>query len=196
MDADYSKAALLRFIETTRRQGLYNTNTADGYRAAATRLLEDLADGDDVRDVDVDAAVAKYHNRHPGELTPGSLRTYENRLRRVLAEFVKYTEAPADYKPRVRRLARTKGVREAVSALGLAVVGRGDLTASEAAIAGTGDVFDSTGPSPSPSLVMNYPLRDNFMAQVVLPRNLTTEEARRLCAFIRTLAADFVAQDF
>ncbi|MGH8736412.1 MAG: hypothetical protein ACREVC_03520, partial [Burkholderiales bacterium] len=54
-----------------------------------------------------------------------------------------------------------------------------------------GDIVDATVTPASPALVMQYPLRENFAAQVVLPRNLTLDEARRLCAFIRTLAADF-----
>lgn len=32
-----------------------------------------------------------------------------------------------------------------------------------------------------------YPLRPDFTAQVVLPRDLTTAEAKRLCAMIETL---------
>jgi hypothetical protein len=41
-------------------------------------------------------------------------------------------------------------------------------------------------------MAMQYPLREDFIAQVLLPRGMTSEEARRLCAFIRTLAVDFV----
>jgi hypothetical protein len=41
-------------------------------------------------------------------------------------------------------------------------------------------------------LCYEYPLRRDhsctFMAQVVLPRDLTTNDAERLCAFIMTLA--------
>ena len=194
MDPDYSKVALFRFIETAQRQGLFNPNTGAGYRAAASRLLDDVADGDDVRGIDVETAVVKYHNRHPGELAPESLRSYENRLRRLLAEFAKYNEAPADYKPRRRGVARGRVIRDVVESLGLSVVGRGDLAASEAAATGAGSAFDASSPTPSPSLAMSYPLRENFVAQVVLPRNLTTDEARRLCAFIRTLAVDFAPE--
>jgi hypothetical protein len=43
-------------------------------------------------------------------------------------------------------------------------------------------------------MAMSYPLRDNFVAQVLLPRNMSTDEAKRLCAFIRTLATDFLPE--
>ena len=40
----------------------------------------------------------------------------------------------------------------------------------------------------SKPLVLDYPLRSNYMAQIVIPPDLTTEEALRLCAFIDALA--------
>ena len=36
-------------------------------------------------------------------------------------------------------------------------------------------------------LALDFPLRPDFMAQVVVPRNLTAAEAKRLCAFLLTL---------
>jgi len=41
-----------------------------------------------------------------------------------------------------------------------------------------------------PWLALDYPIRPDFMAQVVVPRNLTMAEARRLEAFIMSLAID------
>lgn len=40
----------------------------------------------------------------------------------------------------------------------------------------------------TPRHCYEYPLRPDFMAQAVLPRNLTAQEAKRICAFIMTLA--------
>ena len=41
-----------------------------------------------------------------------------------------------------------------------------------------------------PSLCLPFPIQsgdDRFMAQVVVPRNMSEAEADRLCAFIKTL---------
>jgi len=35
----------------------------------------------------------------------------------------------------------------------------------------------------------DFPMRPGYLAQVVLPRDLTKEEAARLCAFVMSLAA-------
>jgi len=39
----------------------------------------------------------------------------------------------------------------------------------------------------TPALCLDYPLRRDFLAQLVVPQDLTELEARRLCAFIATL---------
>jgi hypothetical protein len=41
------------------------------------------------------------------------------------------------------------------------------------------------------SIALGYPLRPDLLAQVVVPRDLTLEEARRMGAFLVTLAVDF-----
>jgi hypothetical protein len=40
-------------------------------------------------------------------------------------------------------------------------------------------------------IALHYPLRADTLAQVVVPRDLTVEEARRMGAFLLTLAVDF-----
>lgn len=38
------------------------------------------------------------------------------------------------------------------------------------------------------ALCMPFPIRSHFMAQIVVPRDMTAAEAERLCVFVRTLA--------
>jgi len=47
-----------------------------------------------------------------------------------------------------------------------------------------------TLPRPN-SMALEYPLRSDLLAQVVVPRDLTVEEAQRMGAFLLTLAVDF-----
>lgn len=44
-----------------------------------------------------------------------------------------------------------------------------------------------TKPNGIPALCLDYPLRPQFLAQLVVPRDMNTAEAKRLCAFIETL---------
>ena len=191
---DFSKAALFRFIATAQRQGLINANYAGAFRAAASKLLEDVGDIEDVRNTDVEAATIRYHNKHPGELAPGSLGTYQKRLKRLLNSFVEYTENPTTYKPRGRGASpKSNGEgksRAKATAAAVPRFSRGDAKPVAQAL----EVTPLTSAT-STSLAMSYPLRENFVAQVVLPRNMTGDEARKLCAFIRTLAVDFKPED-
>ena len=43
--------------------------------------------------------------------------------------------------------------------------------------------------SETPRWCLEYPLRKYFIAQVVVPRDITYLEALKLCAFIKTLVA-------
>jgi hypothetical protein len=44
------------------------------------------------------------------------------------------------------------------------------------------------GMATTQSLCLPFPLRYDYVAQIVVPRNLNAEEAEKLCVFIRTLA--------
>jgi hypothetical protein len=181
--SSYSKAALTRFLDLAEKQGLFNPNTLGGMRAAMARIFEDAPPEQDVREIDIEAAVIRYHNKHPEELSLDSLRTYESRLKRLIIEFVKYVGDPVAYKPYSRVIRaitdRAAATRATEKLLNVTVEPATEMVEIEARRA-----------TPS-AMAMQYPLRDNFIAQVVLPRNMTNEEARRLCAFIRTLAVDF-----
>ena len=84
---DYSKASLMRFFDVVVDQGLMNPNTARGWSAACSRILEDIPDANDVRSIDVLTAVKRYHNKHPGQLKGTVLKEYQRRLTTALADF-------------------------------------------------------------------------------------------------------------
>ncbi len=179
MTADFSKKALMRFLDTVVEKGLMNSNTAGGQKAACGKILDDVADGDDIRGIDVNTAVIRFNNRNPGVLSPNSLAEYQRRVTRAISDFIRYSENPAGFKPRSRGTQAKNGRRIEVKA--------------ERTGAGHEPV-QSTPTSPvnaSAGLPLSFPLRSDFLAQVVIPRDLTSDEARRLGAFLLTLATDF-----
>lgn len=183
MSSDFSKNALMKFLDTVVAKGLMNANTAGGLKAACSRILDDLADTDDVRGVDVNTAVVRYNNRNPGALSPNSLAEYQRRVSRAISDFVSWVENPASFKPRARGASGKNG-RKAENTVGQrATATHSDMPVHTVHVA-------SSAPT-STGLPLSYPLRSDFLAQVVIPRDLTSEEARRLGAFLLTLAADF-----
>jgi len=183
MSSDYSKSSLLKFLDASVAKGLVNANTGAGLKAACVKILDDVADNGDVRGIDVNTAVIRYSNRNPGVLAPNSLAQYQRRVSRAISDFVRWVENPAAFKTRSRGTSERNG-RKPGGAPGKRVAGQTQDVAPSPA-QGIAAVTTSTG------LPMSYPLRPDFLAQVVIPRDLTAEEARRLGAFLLTLAADF-----
>lgn len=183
MSSDFSKNALMKFLDTVVAKGLMNANTAGGLKAACSRILDDLANTDDVRGVDVNTAVVRYNNRNPGALSPNSLAEYQRRVSRAILDFVSWVENPASFKPRARGASGENGRKTENISSGRVAANHPDRPLS---------TTHAVSPAPtSTGLPLSYPLRPDFLAQVVIPRDLTSEEARRLGAFLLTLAADF-----
>jgi len=185
-EPDYSRAALARFIEFVVDKGLVHPATAQGWRVATSKVLEEVPPegADDVRRIDVEAVFRAFLNRNPGRLSPASVGEYRRRVSRAIEEFVRWVEDPGSYAfrpagraPKVEMRSRTP--HAAAASAERAPVER--PARASAAMAAAGD----------PGISLEYPLRPDLLAQVVVPRDLTVEEARRMGAFLVTLAVDF-----
>ena len=192
---DYSRPALARFIEYVVAKGLVNPSTAQGWRVATTKVLEELSPEElaDVRQIDVEETFRGFLHRYPGRLSPASVGEYRRRVGRAIEEFVRWVDDPGSY-----------------GALGSAAARQGDGTGPRRrgrarAPAPAGDMGTPSGGEqpafmPAPlaqlprrrdGLALEYPLRPGFLAQVVVPADLTVDEARRMGAFLLTLSPDF-----
>src|SRR5690349_8909936 len=96
---DYSRAALARFIEFVVAKGLVHPATAQGWRVATAKVLEELpaAQIEDVRTIDVEATFKEFLNRYPGRLSPSSVGEYRRRVHRAIEEFVRWMSDPGSY---------------------------------------------------------------------------------------------------
>jgi hypothetical protein len=182
-----NKAGLVQFTAMITDKGWINPNTGAAWKAAITKILGDVASDADVRTIDVDTAVRYFNNRNPGDLTPESLQTYAKRVKNAIANYVSYVDDPVKY----RAPARTP------SANGAKKISQ---TAPKSDITDVTVVEQLPPTSPTPArmepislateanLALPFPLRPGYLAQVVIPRDMTKAEASRLCAFIQTLA--------
>jgi hypothetical protein len=182
-EPDYSRAALARFIEFVVEKGLVHPATAQGWRVATAKVLEELSaeDAEDVRRIDLPATFRAFLNRNPGRLSPASIGEYRRRVGRAFEEFVRWAEDPGGYAfrpagrpPKTESRPRPNGGRPEARAAERSALQRGT------------DTIASAG-----GIALEYPLRPDRSAQVVVPRDLTVDEARRMGAFLLTLAVDF-----
>ncbi len=180
---DYSRAALARFIEFVVAKGLVHPATAQGWRVATSKVLEELSaeESGDVRRIDVEATFKGFLNRYPGRLSPASVGEYRRRVGRAIEEFVRWMEDPGSYAFRTpARSAKAELRRRALPDAGPA-----EPAPRSRAV--------PSGQPNAAGIALEYPLRPDLLAQVVVPRDLTMEEARRMGAFLVTLAVDFRA---
>lgn len=191
-----TKANVLKFVTYQISKGLVNANTGNARKAACTKILEGFGDDEDLSNIDVRVEVLKFNNRHPGQLSPDSLNTYEKRLAATLDEFKKYLANPTGY----------KGVQGRGMPNGDKKDKKPRATPAGASARDTStELVETQAPAqqaPQPnqriatsavtdtSLMMPFPLRPTFLAQLIIPRDLTKDEATRLCAFIQALAVD------
>lgn len=186
-----NKAGLTQFLKMITDRGWVNGNTGGALKAAVAKILGEVEGEQDVRTIDVDMEVRRYNNLHPGDLSPDSLATYGKRVKLAITNYVSYVDDPTKYKPPgAGRAATQNGTppkKEKVKR-DTSTVDVTDVT-----------VLEPIPPSPQPSraetfiateanLAMPFPLRPGYLAQVVIPRDMTKGEAARLCAFIQTLA--------
>jgi len=179
---DYSRAALARFIEFVVAKGLVHPATAQGWRVATAKVLEELPapQTQDVRTIDVEATFKEFLNRYPGRLSPASVGEYRRRVHRAIEEFVRWMADPGSYSFRPQARPAKMEARRRLD---------------------TGVEAEPVSPRPRPgdhptlprpnSMSLEYPLRSDLLAQVIVPRDLTVEEAQRMGAFLLTLAVDF-----
>lgn len=189
MEESYSKQELIRFTQFVSDKSLVKYQTARGWRTAVSKLLSDLSEAEenDVRRVDLDLAVHRTANRTSDTISPGSLRTYKSRVHTAIEEFLSWKEDPEHYKPRglnKQKRSSTKpksppSQKTPENALTSDQKTERDQPSSKEVL------------SHSHGLSLSYPLRSDFLAQVVIPRDMSALEAKRLGAFVLTLATDY-----
>jgi hypothetical protein len=218
LQVDYSKRALLKFLEFAAANGLMQPATVNARQVAVSRLLTDLTDSEaaDVRTIDVNLAAQKLANRSGNDISAETLAAYRRRAAIAIDEFVEWMENPAEYQPRgfsrrwqhqpspeeidhLRRGQHQPTPEEIDHLREARGGGRGEHGGRHGGRGrgmwggrgpGMGGIMGGR-PGMSNGLPLSFPLRPDFLAQVVVPRDLTVAEAKRLSAFLLTLASDY-----
>ncbi len=189
MVTDLSKDALIAFIESMERRGTLPAKKTKVWLTAIRAMLTDLspAEDADIRKLDVESAFQRVYNKSPTKYGPATLQEYRVRINRAISEFERWAADPSGYKysgPSVDRDKMNARKEAKASALNSPQTGPPKKVRA-----------DSPPPAQSNGLALQYPLRPDFLAQVLIPRDLKADEARRIAAFIKTLATDFSPTD-
>jgi hypothetical protein len=171
-----SGKALVEHWQWAAEKGLMNLNTAHTYRAACLQVLSSAFPDDweeiDTKKLDANEVFDRFQNLRGKDLTPRSLQDYKRRFQQALASFLAYASDPAAWKgPGRERPARQEGSPQ-----------RGQTSTRRS--------FVQRDFGENENLVeYPFPIRD-LTARLSLPRDLKVAEAKRLTAFIMSLAID------
>lgn len=190
INKEYSQQELIKFLNYLKDKNLIKSRTVNSWISAVSNLLSDPSESEcnDVRTVDIDLAVHRAANRASNTTSPSSLRSYRTRTKRAIEEFVSWKSGPADYRPLSFKKPQTQSnsghTSKSRSKHASASIQPSTNDDSAADLA-NGDLSRPSG------LNLSYPLRPDFLAQIVIPRDLNQLEAKRLGAFILTLSSDY-----
>jgi hypothetical protein len=158
-------------------KGVMNRNTANGLRAACVQVLGVVDDPEqiEVASLNVDELLVRFQNLRKQKFKPQVLEAYKRRFRSAVKSYKEYIANPGTWKPASQDRANSVERRPRSSAASVPS-GQADGPArSRAAIAEMG------------SEEYRLPLRPSVMARLILPLDLTSDEARRVKAFVDML---------
>jgi len=185
---DYSVTALLAFLDWCAEKGKMNARTASGRRVACNRVFHVLDEHErqDVRQLNLDEVFMRFANLEGQGFTPESLREYRRRVEKSIADFLEYRRDPTNWRPSTgsrMRDKRTDRAEQTRTPVARSSIRRDELPGMATAVRSSG------------TPVYPYPLRPDIMVFIHnLPTDLTVAEARRLGAYLQTLAADYTPE--
>lgn len=159
-------------------KGVMNRNTAAGLRAACVQVLGVVEDPEqvDVASLDVEDLLTRFQNLRKQRFKPQVLEAYKRRFRNAVKSYKEYLENPGTWKPASQERAAGAERRQK---------GPNAVATSNRAISGP----DRSRPAIAPAGIEEYPfpLRPGVMARLLLPVDLSRDEARRIKAFVDML---------
>lgn len=181
---------LLLFLDFLIQKGYMRVPTGQSMKTAVKEVLSATQGTDAWEEVDLDAidaadVIRRFETLRAMKFSSGSLNTYSGRFQRALTMFQDFRSNPATWRPVKQRSTRSAKVNIAPArpaAPAEASEPRGNVATTDPPI----------HPSTHRPTVITYPfpLRDGVLASIDLPADLTGREARRLAAFINSLAIE------
>lgn len=180
MEETYSK--LYEFVDVAEKSRKYPTETANALKVAL-RLFEAELNDEETKSVEIfskrlESVYLSVFNKNKMKMTTGSLDAYKRRILRVLRDYSEYGNNPtkmANWNPVIVTRSRKskKNVNQGVAKVTAAV--DTNQTAPASSLSGL--------PTQGANRFELY-LRENVYAQIITPKDLTKNEAKKIKAYI------------
>lgn len=182
MSTDRSREAFGRFLDYLGDKGLMSPSTAQTRKVSAMKILRILESDEaaDVTKIDIDDLVRRFSNLHGQSYSPGSVTTYQSRLKSAMADFRSYLENPLAFMPSINGRERPSKSRKE----------NGDSIKGSRSEAQPEPVRQPVQPPIGGTNIMPIPIRADLTILIHgLPHDLTEAEAKKISGVINALAA-------
>ena len=161
------------------QKGLMKKNSAGSLRSACTQVLSVMDDWEnvDINKLDVDDVINRFQNLRAQDFKPKTLHDYGNRFRRAVQSFQDYIRDPSSWSPTKSNPRSSKSPKKSEAKPPKTE----DRTGDEKSV-----LVETTGLVEYP-----FPLRQDTIAILQLPNDLTADEVERLNTFMKALVVDF-----
>lgn len=179
-------AGLYKFLDVAIKRGDISQATGIALRTGSRKIL-DLEENDqaDLRTLDQDDLLRRFHIKSKIDLNDKSRATYEGRFRKAVEMYLKYLDDDPTWKPAPPK-PRTNTPKAANSTNKAATTGK----TPEPPLPMNGG---AAGPITPPTVGMvdfPIPLRPGVYGKLVLPEDLTQKEAKKVVAIVTALATE------
>jgi hypothetical protein len=172
-------AGLYKFFDIAIKRGDLAQASGVALRTGCRKVL-DIEDNDqlDLRTLDQEDLLRRFHVKSKVDLNDKSRATYEARFRRAVDMYLKYLDGDPSWKPPPQRATSSKSGSTGKPSTPKSP----DVPPPNA----------NTDPSPPPLGMIEFPipLRPGVQGKLVLPENLTQKEAKRVVAVVTALAME------
>ena len=174
---DGTGAGMIEWLGWTIKKNEMVDATASALRTASQKVLaveEDWATTE-VKSLDLDSIVSRFRIKHRGDMKDQTLNTYEQRFRQTVDMYGKWL-AGEPWQPATRK--RTPR----------ATTPSNNGSASSTQMSTVQEQPKVEQPPQPGMITYPFPIRPGMQGKITLPENLSVREAKRIAAFINTLA--------
>jgi len=179
--AQSTGAGVMTFLDFAMEKGYLKVPTGQSMKTACKEVLSATSGNDweqtDLSSLDIDDTVRRFETLRAMKFSTGSLNTYKGRFKKSLAMFEEFRTNPGSWRPDIKPRSRVSKAPDKIA----------EDAASTVTPSGS-----SLQPIRSAANMITYPfpLRDGVLVSLQLPADLTRREAKRLSAFVDSLAVE------
>jgi len=180
---DGSGGGLIAFLGWTIEKNELVDATASALRTGCLKVLsvEDNWEALDLRATDLDNIINRFKNKHRMDMKDRTREQYEQRFRQSVEMYLKWLDDDPTWKPAQRKKAVPSNGGNG---------GSKKVTPQAAPASPQPEVPIKQDPPQAGMISYPFPIRPGLRGRIELPEDLTAREAKRIAAFISTLAVE------